>query len=201
MLEIGTVSAAQPVLDNTAASSKLARHLPRLLAGGFERRGRADAVFENARGARRDFLVYLQPSHHARRGDRHLQPLSWPSHFTHWPRGRKAGSSRPAHIRLSPCPAGLRGWVRIPLSSFNQPMADAVLTGITVPLSGFRRGPGCGNSGSFLLATNTLMTGDRLVADNRNTAAPLFRDTRIIPGRRPEDAAVPSGGKRQGSGA
>lgn len=35
--------------------------------------------------------------------------------------------------------------------------------------------------GSFLLATNTLMTGDRLVADNRNTAAPLFRDTRIIP--------------------
>ena len=25
------------------------------------------------------------------------------------------------------------------------------------------------------------MTGDRLVADNRNTAAPLFRDTRIIP--------------------
>ena len=180
MLEIGTVSAAQPVLDNTAASSKLAvtyRAYWQVDLSG------ADALMlylkMPAAPAGTSSFIFSLPI--TRGGATVTSSLSAGKPFYTLAKGTESWQQQTGAYQTVTLPGGFEGWVRIPLSSFNQPMADAVLTGITFRFRDFGGGLGAGTVGSFLLATNTLMTGDRLVADNRNTAAPLFRDTRIIP--------------------
>ncbi len=87
---------------------------------------------------------------------------------TKWKKSTAAG---PLQLDL---PSGFEGWVRVPLKSFEGDLSNATLLEIILRIQDFGGDYGPAYIGSFLVATNDIISKDGIVIDDRKIIQNLF---------------------------